>query len=158
MRTDKAEVSGIIVLFAGLGLLVFTFVSAYSFLGGALSILASNDLTQLFGNAMAPLIEAVIHILYLGIMAWIGSILTIRGVQLLKREKEPTPALPQVKMETKKPIPTSPPLPPSVPKAESKPEPKSTPEAKEPKKEEAPEKPQTSEQPEELETEVPAVA
>ncbi len=101
MKFDKTETAALIVLFVGVILLAFTFFSAYGFLSGSLSILASADLTQLFGNAMAPLIEAIIRILYLGIMGWIGSILTIRGVQLLKREKETAMQQPQVKPETK---------------------------------------------------------
>jgi hypothetical protein len=101
LKFDKTEISALIVLFVGVILLAFAFFSAYGFLSGSLSILASADLTELFGNAMAPLIEAIIRILYLGIMGWIGSILTIRGVQLLKLEKEATAQQPQVKQETR---------------------------------------------------------
>jgi len=86
-KIDKVELSGLIVLFVGIILLAFTFFSAYAFLTGELSILATRDILQAFGEALAPLIEAVIRILYLGIMGWIGSILTIRGVQLLKKER-----------------------------------------------------------------------
>lgn len=103
MKFDKTEISGLIVLFVGVILLAFAFFSAYGFLSGSLSILASADLTELFGNAMAPLIEAIIRILYLGIMGWIGSILTIRGVQLLKLERETATQQSQSKAETKQP-------------------------------------------------------
>lgn len=95
--------AGLVVLFAGVILLAVTFLSAYGFLSGSILILASADLTELFGNAMAPLVEAIIRILYLGIMGWIGSILTIRGVQLLKREKEPAVQHVQAKPEAKRP-------------------------------------------------------
>jgi len=105
LRFDRTELSGLVVLFVGVILLAFTFFSAYGFLSGSLSILASTDLTELFGRAMAPLIEAVIRILYLGIMGWIGSILTIRAVQLLKREKETMSTQPQVKSDVKQPAP-----------------------------------------------------
>jgi len=88
LKFDKTETAGLIVLFVGVVLLAFTFFNAFGFLSGNLSILTSVDITELFGNALAPLIEAIIRILYLGIMGWIGSILTIRGVQILKREKE----------------------------------------------------------------------
>ncbi len=101
MKFDKTESAALVVLFVGVILLAFTFFSAYGFLSGELSIIASTDLTELFGRAMAPLITAIIHILYLGIMGWIGSILTIRGVQLLKREKETTAQQSQIKPETK---------------------------------------------------------
>lgn len=88
LKFEKVEVSGLIVLFIGVALLAATFYSAYLFLVADVTILASVDLAELFGNALAPLIKAVIHILYLGIMGWIGSILTIRAVQLLKKDKD----------------------------------------------------------------------
>jgi hypothetical protein len=91
MKIDKVEISGIAVLFIGVALLVFAFFNAYAFLAGQLQILGSQDILKAFGEALAPLIEAIIRILYLGIMGWIGSILTIRGIQLLKMEK-PAPS------------------------------------------------------------------
>ena len=104
MKFDKVEVSGLAVLFIGVILLAATFYSAFMFLVGDITILASVDLAELFGNALAPLIKAVIHILYLGIMGWIGSVMTIRAVQLLKKEKEAT-LQPQLKPNVA-PIPT----------------------------------------------------
>jgi len=91
LKIDKIELSGLVVLFAGVILLAFTFFSAYTFLIGKLNILSSQDLVAVFGNALGPLIEAIIRILYLGIMGWMGSILTIRAIQLLKKEREATP-------------------------------------------------------------------
>jgi len=84
------ELSGYVTLFIGIGLLAFTFVNAYLFLYGVLSILGSEDLLKTFGEALAPLIETCIRVMYLGVMGWIGSILTSRGVQIilnLKREE-----------------------------------------------------------------------
>jgi len=100
---DKVELSGIIVLFVGVFLLAFTFFSAYTFLAGNLNILATRDILQVFGESLAPLIEAVIRILYLGIMGWVSSILTIRAVQLLKKERTEValPQPPHVKTEIK---------------------------------------------------------
>jgi len=89
---DKALVSGYVTLFIGVALLAFTFVSAYLFLSNDPSITGSPDLVTVFGDALAPLILTCIRIMYLGIMGWIGSLLTIRGVQLvtqLKREAKP---------------------------------------------------------------------
>ena len=89
---DKALVSGYVTLFIGVALLAFTFVSAYLFLSNDPSITGSPDLVTVFGDALAPLILTCIRIMYLGIMWWIGSLLTIRGVQLvtqLKREVKP---------------------------------------------------------------------
>jgi len=101
LRFEKVETSALIVLFLGVLLLAFTFFSAYGFLVGSLTILASSDLTELFGRALAPLIEAIIRILFLGVMGWIGSILTIRAVQMLKKDKEPATMQQQSKPETK---------------------------------------------------------
>jgi hypothetical protein len=90
VKFDKVELSGLIVLFIGVILLAFTFFSAYLFLTGELSILVTGDLLQSFGEALAPLIEAIIRVLFLGIMGWIGSIVTIRAVQLLKQDRVQT--------------------------------------------------------------------
>jgi hypothetical protein len=80
---DKLTLSGIAVLMAGVGLLIFTFISAYGFLTQSLSIIASEDLVRTFGEALAPLIATSIRIMYLGVMVWIGSLLTARGVTLV---------------------------------------------------------------------------
>jgi len=78
------DVSGYAVLCVGVVLLAFTFYNAYGFLQGILEIPASEEgLMGVFGEALAPLISTAIRAMYLGIMGWIGSILTIRGVQLL---------------------------------------------------------------------------
>jgi hypothetical protein len=97
---DKVGLSGITVLLVGVALLIFTFVSAYGFLTQSLSIIASADLVQTFGEALAPLIATCIHIMYLGIMGWIGSILTIRGITIITHLPE-TPAVTTQKAEAK---------------------------------------------------------
>jgi len=90
---DKITFSGTIVLMVGVGLLIFTFVSAYGFLTQSLSILTSADLAQTFGEALAPLISTCIRVMYLGVMGWIGSLLTIRGVTILSQVRQ-MPAVP----------------------------------------------------------------
>ena len=85
---DKITLSGTVVLMIGVALLVFTFVSAYGFLTQSLSIVASSDLTRTFGDALAPLIATSIHVMYLGVMGWISSILTIRGVTILSQARQ----------------------------------------------------------------------
>lgn len=80
---DKIALSGVAVLVIGVALLVFTFVSAYGFLTQSLEIIASEDLVQTFGEALAPLIATCIRIMYLGVMGWIASLLTIRGVTII---------------------------------------------------------------------------
>jgi len=80
---DKVALSGITVLGIGLVLLVATFVSAALFMSEALPILGSQDLVQTFGETLAPLIATSIRIMYLGVMGWIGSLVTIRGITLI---------------------------------------------------------------------------
>jgi len=83
---EKSEILTYSVLFVGVGLLVFTFFNAYLFLGEKIRFL-STSLIEAFGEAIGPLIETCIRIMYLGIMGWIGSILTVRGIQLLTQFK-----------------------------------------------------------------------
>jgi outer membrane biosynthesis protein TonB len=85
---DKMTLSGTTVLMIGVALLIFTFVSAYAFLTQSLSIVTSGDLAQTFGEALAPLIATSVHIMYLGVMGWVSSILTIRGVTILSQARQ----------------------------------------------------------------------
>jgi len=84
---DKPMIIAYVMLFTGIGLLVFTFISAYIFLINNPSIAVSSDLLDVFGSALAPLIGASIRIMYLGVMGWIGAGLTSRGVQLVTQLK-----------------------------------------------------------------------
>lgn len=91
---DDTKISGFAVLFTGVAALLFTFASAYQLLTGVLNIPSSEDLMSAFGDVLGPLILYAIRALYLGIMGWIGSIMTRRGVQI-------TTALPkEAKAET----------------------------------------------------------
>ncbi|MCJ7424058.1 hypothetical protein MUP01_07300 [Candidatus Bathyarchaeota archaeon] len=80
---SKITLSGITMLAIGVALLIFTFVSAYGFLTQSLTIIASGDLVQTFGDALSPLITTSIRIMYLGVMGWIASIVTARGVTIV---------------------------------------------------------------------------
>jgi hypothetical protein len=103
MKFDKPEISGILVLFIGVGLLAFTFLNAYWLLSEDVSIIGTQDLVAAFGQALAPLIVTVIHVMYLGIMGWIGSLLTLRGIPLLTHPK--TAITQPVQAPTQRPIP-----------------------------------------------------
>ncbi|MEM3623148.1 MAG: hypothetical protein QXZ02_01105 [Candidatus Bathyarchaeia archaeon] len=92
---EKIALSGITVLMIGVALLIFTFISAYGFLTQSLSIMASEDLVKTFGDALAPLIATCIRIMYLGVMGWVGSLLTIRGVTIIAHTPQITPVAPQ---------------------------------------------------------------
>ena len=96
---DKITVSGITVLCIGVALLIFTFFSAYGFLTTDLSPVSTQDLVQTFGEALGPLIAAAIHIMYLGVMGWVSSLITIRGVTILTHV--PQPPKPQQQLQQK---------------------------------------------------------
>jgi cytoskeletal protein RodZ len=143
---DKVAVSGITVLMAGVALLIFTFLSAYGFLTQSLSIIASQDLVQTFGEALAPLIATCIRIMYLGVMGWIGSLLTIRGVTIIAHTPQTPTVIPQkpvVAQPKQLPVEKAKAEPQKEAKTEPKPEtkpPEAKPEAKpEPKPETKPE-------------------
>jgi hypothetical protein len=81
---DKAEISGYVVLIVGVALLVFTFINAYLFLIGVLSISIVDWVAEL-GELLGPLVETCMRIMYLGIMGWIGALLTKRGIDFLSK-------------------------------------------------------------------------
>jgi hypothetical protein len=89
---NKPQITGILVLFVGVALLAFTFINAFMFLQEPVSIIAAADLAMVFGEALAPLIQACIRLMYLGIMGWIGSLLTVRGIPLVTQKTIPLAA------------------------------------------------------------------
>jgi hypothetical protein len=90
---DKIALSGITVLIIGVALLIFTFVGAYGFLTQSLSIIASADIARTLSTSLPSIIAAGIHSMFLGIMVWIGSLLTIRGITVITHLPETsTPA------------------------------------------------------------------
>jgi len=93
---EKPEALGIAVLSIGVALLLTTFIDAYLFLTEDVSILLVPNLIAAFGEALAPLIEASIRMLYLGVMGWIGSMITMRGITVLSQVK------PEIKLKTLK--------------------------------------------------------
>jgi hypothetical protein len=80
---DKMAFSGITVLGIGVTLLIFTFISSFGFLAEGSQILATQNLAETFGEALGPLIATSIRVMYLGVMGWIGSLITIRGVTIM---------------------------------------------------------------------------
>ena len=145
---EKAEISGLIILFIGVALLLFTFLNAYWFLTQDIGLISTGDLVEAFGKSLAPLIATCIRIMYLGIMGWIGSLLTLRGISLLKEVPSP-----QMKVEKK--LQQKPTIVPTIKKEEiQKPQKREEP-TKSPQKEikptalppQRPEPPKSSEQP-----------
>jgi apolipoprotein N-acyltransferase len=120
---DKIALSGITVLMIGVALLIGTFLSAYGFLTQSLSIIASQDLVQTFGEALAPLIATCIRIMYLGVMGWIGSLLTIRGVTIIAHTPQMPTVVPQKPIPAQqKPLPSPQKAKAEKPQEEAKPE------------------------------------
>ena len=88
MKTSEA--SGIAVLLIGVTLLVTMFIDAILFLTEDISILPVSNLIAAVGEASAPLIEAFIRMMYLGVMGWIGSTITMRGMTVLLQTRHVT--------------------------------------------------------------------
>jgi len=80
---EKIASSGTKVLIIGVALLIFTFISAFVFLTENLQILATQNMAQTFGEALVPLIATCVRVMYLGVMGWIGSLITIRGITIM---------------------------------------------------------------------------
>jgi len=85
---ESVKVSGFVVLFVGVAVLLFTFYSAYQFLLEAGITTGEGGLMEIFGETLGPLIDTCMKAIYLGIMGWIGSILTRRGVQTISMGEE----------------------------------------------------------------------
>lgn len=103
MQIEKVEVSGMVILFIGVGVLLFTVYNAFLLMVGVLEIeWGSEDLMRFFGEALAPLIVYAVKALYLGIMGWVGSILTRRGVQILSFKRKEAAASEEETGKTKK--------------------------------------------------------
>jgi hypothetical protein len=119
---DKIAISGITVLGIGISLLIFTFASAYGFLTDSFQVISTQDLVQSFGEALGPLIATAIRVMYLGVMGWIGSLITIRGVTIIAN----TPKAEIGAMQK----PQAPPQKPMPQQAKAKPEREAEPEVK----------------------------
>jgi hypothetical protein len=91
----KIAFSGFAVLAIGVGLLLFTFFSAYGFLTTGISPISTQDLIQTFGEALGPLIAAAIQVMFLGVMGWIGSLITLRGVAIVTNITKTPPIIQQ---------------------------------------------------------------
>jgi len=78
-----SEASGITILLIGIALLSVTFIIACIHLQGDINVLPVPSLMASFGEALSPLIEAAIRVMYLGLMGWIASIVTAKGVTVL---------------------------------------------------------------------------
>jgi hypothetical protein len=99
MKVEKSELVAYILIGVGVVLLILTFVMAYLILTSVVSLSTSQDLSKALGEILGPIAEAVVRVMFLGIMGWTGSIATMRGIQLYKESKPAT----QPKTEEKTP-------------------------------------------------------
>ena len=99
MKIEKPELVAYILIGVGVVLLILTFVMAYLILTSVASLSTSQDLSKALGEILGPIAEAVVRVMFLGIMGWTGSIATMRGIQLYKESKPAT----QPKTEEKTP-------------------------------------------------------
>jgi len=83
----SSETSGIAILLTGNALLSVTFIIACIHLQGNINVLPVPSLMASFGEALSPLVEAAIRLLYLGVMGWIASTVTAKGITLLLQAK-----------------------------------------------------------------------
>jgi len=87
LRIKSSETSGITILLVGIVLLSVTFIIAFIHLHGGIIVLPVPNLMASFGEALSPLIEAAIRVLYLGLMGWIASKVTTKGITVLLKAK-----------------------------------------------------------------------
>jgi Na+/serine symporter len=87
LRIKSSETSGITILLTGIALLLITFTIACIHLHGDIKILPVPSLMASFGEALPPLIEAAIRVMYLGVMGWIASTVTAKGITALLQAK-----------------------------------------------------------------------
>ena len=87
MKIERTELMAYILIAIGAILLIITFYMAFTLLVAELGILAAPNLSEALGEILGPIAEALIKVLYLGVMGWTGSIATIRGIQLIKEAK-----------------------------------------------------------------------
>jgi hypothetical protein len=78
-----SEKSGIIILLIGIVLMLTTFIIASFHLQGNINALTGSGSITFFGETLNPFIETAIYVLYLGLMGWIASKVTARGIALL---------------------------------------------------------------------------
>jgi hypothetical protein len=87
LRIKCSETSGITILLIGTALLLTTFAIASIHLQGDINVLPVPSLLSFFGEAFSPLIEATLRVLYLGMMGWIATIVTTKGLNVILHAK-----------------------------------------------------------------------
>ena len=83
----SSETSGLGILIIGITLLLFTFIISCAHLYGKIDVSPSPSLLASFGEALSPLIQGAIRFLYLGLMVWMASVVTKKGLILVLESK-----------------------------------------------------------------------
>ena len=83
LRINCSESSGITILLIGVALLAVTFLIACIHLQEGVNFLPVPSFASSVGEGLSPLIDALIRALYLGLMGWIASTVTAKGVKVL---------------------------------------------------------------------------
>ena len=81
-----SKIVGYAVLGAGIALIVASFAYALLFMLSFPPIPSSPNVAEAIGLAVAPLMNACVKVLFLGVMVWAGSIVSARGISLIKSE------------------------------------------------------------------------
>jgi hypothetical protein len=83
LRINCSESSGITIILVGVALLSVTFFIACVHLQEGVNFLPVPSFATSLGEGLSPLIEAVIRALYLGLMGWIASTVTAKGIKVI---------------------------------------------------------------------------
>ncbi len=95
MKIERIELAAFTLLGIGAVLLILTFYMAFTLIVAELGIVSTLNLSEALGESLGPIAEAIIRVMYLGVMGWTGSITTIRGIQLIREARR----VPQPKAE-----------------------------------------------------------
>ena len=68
MKVEKSELVAYILIGVGVVLLILTFVMAYLILTLVASLSTSQDLSKALWEILGPIAEAVVRVMFLGIM------------------------------------------------------------------------------------------
>jgi len=80
------KIAGYVVLAAGIALIAVAFIFALLFTLSSPPVPSSSNVAEAIGLAVAPLMNACIKALFLGVMIWAGSVISARGISLIKSE------------------------------------------------------------------------
>ncbi len=83
MRIRTSGLVGLASTAIGIVMLLFTFYNAYLLFQGYVSLTLQAD----FLTAVNEILVAAIRAMFLAVMAWVGSILLLRGVDFMKVDR-----------------------------------------------------------------------